>query len=187
MAKRGANEGSIYKRRDGRWCAALRVPGRRRPVVRYARTQAAAIEALDGLRRLARAHALPGKRPTVREVLSAWLEVRSATVRAKTLATYGEVVEQHIIPTLGSVHVDALTVAHVQLLMATKRNSGLSARSVNLIGACCGRGSGRPKGLALLNGTSPRWPKRSPQSAGNRLFGLQTRPRRFSGPFGAAG
>ena len=133
MARRGSNEGSVYRRKDGRWCAAMRVPGRRRPVVRYTRTQALAIEAMSGLRRAARAHALPSKRPTIREALSAWLESQSALVRPRTLDSYRAIAERYILPTLGSVHVDALTPAHVQQLMAAKRRSGLSPRTVNMI------------------------------------------------------
>ena len=46
--RRGKNEGSVYRRADGRWCAAAHVgyheDGRPRKVVRYGKTQAEAIE-----------------------------------------------------------------------------------------------------------------------------------------------
>jgi hypothetical protein len=59
MAKRrGTGEGSIFRRKDGRWVAVLYIDGDK--VSRYARTQAKAIEKLHELLSLKR----QGLRPT---------------------------------------------------------------------------------------------------------------------------
>lgn len=133
MAKRARGTGSIYKRRDGRWAAQLRLPGRARPVTRYTRTQAEAVVALDDLRRAAQLGGLPSQRPTVEQAVSAWLSVQSARVRPRSLDVYAHLTARHLIPQLGTLRLDQVTPAHVEAFMAGRRKAGLSARSVNQI------------------------------------------------------
>lgn len=84
MAKRGNNEGSIYKRADGRWAAVVSLPGGKRHYL-YGKTRQ------DTARKLASAMrdrdvGLPitPERQTVAQFLSQWLEVAQPTVRNTT-------------------------------------------------------------------------------------------------------
>ena len=83
MSQRIHGEGSITQRRDGRWQACLMVAGVRRTV--YGKTRREAAQKLAGLRRQA-AGGLPdpGKR-TLGDLLTAWLETASPTLRPKTI------------------------------------------------------------------------------------------------------
>ena len=75
MAKRGNNEGSIYKRADGRWAAALTLPGGKRRTL-YGKARQEVAKKLTGALR-DREDGLPvvPERQTVGEFLTYWLEV----------------------------------------------------------------------------------------------------------------
>ncbi len=116
MAKRrGANEGSIYRRRDGRWTAALSIgtdeTGNQRRRAFYGRTRKEVEEKLahartaqlDGL-------LLEPSRLTVAEYLVHWLENDArTTVRPTTYASYESVLRLHVTPHLGRVKLRKLT------------------------------------------------------------------------------
>src|SRR5271156_5030922 len=89
--KRGANEGSIYKRkRDGKWCAAIDlgyVKGKRRrkEFCRETRKEVAQLLA-NAIREKAQNLPMPVDRQTVGQFLEGWLE--NSVKRSKRPATY---------------------------------------------------------------------------------------------------
>ena len=135
--QRGNGEGTIYKRKDGRYEARYTVhtaSGPKRKAI-YGKTRA------EVAAKLAKAIAdrdegltFDDKNLALEEYLTRWLNdsVR-ASVRQRTLESYEYIVRVHIVPALGRVKLKALTPAHVQALYRGKLDSGLSARTVQLI------------------------------------------------------
>jgi integrase len=135
MAKRrGNNEGSIYRRKDGYWVGQYGVEtatgrktryiyGRRREEVREKLIKAIADR--DG------GFVFDDKNMSVGEYLKGWLDdsVRGS-IRASTHASYEGQVRRYIVPAIGRVKLGKLTPAHVQHLYREMQDRGLSARTV---------------------------------------------------------
>ena len=135
MAKRrGNNEGSIYRRKDGYWVGQYGVEtatgrktryiyGKRREDVREKLTKAIA-DRDGGL-------VYDAGNITVGEYLDHWLNdsVRD-TVRRRTWERYEQFVRGHLTPALGNIKLAKLTPAHVRGLYRDKLNSGLAPRTV---------------------------------------------------------
>jgi integrase len=135
MAKRrGNNEGSIYRRKDGYWVGQYGVQtaegpktryiyGKRREDVREKLTKAKADR--DGGLVYDAGHM------TVGEYLDRWLNdsVRD-TVRQRTWERYEQFVRVHLTPALGKIKLAKLTPAHVRGLYRDKVNSALAPRTV---------------------------------------------------------
>ena len=115
--------GSVYRRKDGRWVAAVTVNGKRK--VAYAKTQRDAREKLALLVREAAAHGIPDAgRRTVNDLVERFLEVSAHNLRPRTLDDYKKTYERHVKPMLGSVRLSRLEPSHVQLLYATLQGQG---------------------------------------------------------------
>jgi integrase len=138
MAKRRGNgEGSITRRKDGRWMGRYTVhtaDGPKQKAI-YGKTRAEVAEKLtkamadrDG------GLTFDTGKQTVGEYLQRWLadSVRD-TVRQRTYEGYVHIVERHIVPTLGRVKLKSLTLAHIRALYREKLDSGLSARTVQYV------------------------------------------------------
>ena len=101
MAKRGQNEGSIYQREDGRWCAQINlgfVNGRRRRKYIYGNTQREVIRKATEVRRAVE-QGLPvlDERQTVAQFLDRWLaETAKPDVAPKTYRSYAQVVRLYL-------------------------------------------------------------------------------------------
>ena len=140
MSRRANGEGSVYRRKDGRWVGAhyvLRPDGgrERRPV--YGRTRAEASAKLAELdAKTAAGVPLAVKSWTVQAYAEHWLaDVVAERLRPSTLASYRDTMRLHIWPILGRCPLRALTPAHVRKLLAAKLATGLSVRSVQIIHA----------------------------------------------------
>lgn len=137
MAKRGVQEGSVYRRRDGRWCAVLHLGyenGRRNRKTHYTATrQEAAAWLAAAVRDLQQ-----GKRPvpeqeSVAVFLQRWLaDVAKRTVRASTLERYERLVRLHLEPALGHIRLARLTAAHVDGFYADLIAKGLAPATIRL-------------------------------------------------------
>jgi integrase len=95
--KRGQGEGSIYKRKDGLWAAAVNLGyqgGKLRRKVYYGKTREEVQEKLvAALSDVQRGIPIPTERQTVAQFLQSWLvEVVKPSVRPKTLKTYDYIV-----------------------------------------------------------------------------------------------
>jgi len=107
--KRSSGEGTICKRADGRWAAALAVGGRRIWV--YGKTRQEVAEKLRRLQGLAQSAGYlpePGKL-TLRDYLTLWLEQAGQRLRPKTLETYEQVTQSFILPHLGTTKLARLS------------------------------------------------------------------------------
>jgi len=134
--KRGQNEGSIFKREDGRWCGVANLGwegGKRRRKYFYGDTRKEVAELLTGaLREIQRGAPLArDERLTVEQYLTRWLkDVVQPSVRQRTVASYRQQMETHLIPDLGKTPLAKLLPQHLQAYMNRKLAAGLSPRTV---------------------------------------------------------
>jgi integrase len=135
--KRNAGEGSIFQRRDGRWCAQLDLgwqAGKRRRKYIYGST---AQEVRDRLLKARgdRNLGLPVtiERQTVAQFFRCWLEDSvKPSVRPLTHEQYSQHVRLYLTPLLGHHQLTKLAPQHVRAFMTRKLNDGLSPRTVQL-------------------------------------------------------
>jgi len=136
--RRGAGEGSVYHRKDGRWVAEItigRKPGGKRCTkIFYRKTRKAAQEVL--IKYISdRQQGLPidSEKKTLATFLISWLENTVKGSRAvNTYKSYANTVLKHIIPVLGEVQLSKLQPQQLQYLYRMKREEGLT-RTVQLI------------------------------------------------------
>lgn len=139
MTRRGTNEGSIYKRADGRWVGVVHLGyegGRRRRKHIYGKTRqdvarrlATAIKARqDGL-------PLPSDRDTVESFLGQWLKSVRPSLRPRTWTRYESLIRIHALPEIGRVPLAKLAPPHLQKLYASRLDAGQSPASVRQLHA----------------------------------------------------
>jgi len=100
--KRGRGEGSIYRRKDGRWVGQYEVDGKRRYV--YAKTR----KEVAGKLRKAMAESDAGMifdalSLRVGDYLDRWLDSIRDTLRRRTWIRHEEIVRLHLKPSLGVI------------------------------------------------------------------------------------
>ncbi|MDQ5826833.1 MAG: site-specific integrase [Chloroflexota bacterium] len=129
--RRRRDEGSIYKRKDGRWVAVYTVEGKKRYI--YAKTRK------EAARRLNQAIAdrdaglvYDSENWTVANYLERWLASVKPTVKHSTYRRYEEASRLHIAPALGRYKLSRLSPTQLQNLYLLKLQS-LSPRSVQII------------------------------------------------------
>ena len=132
--KRGNNEGSIYRRKNGTWAAQYTVwtaEGRKRRSV-AGKTRA------EVSRKLTEAMAdrdgglfYDAGKLTISEYLDCWLaDSVKGTVIETTYANYAYITHKHISPALDHVKLKTLTPAHVRSFYGEKTRTNLSAATV---------------------------------------------------------
>ena len=134
MAKRGRrgnNEGSIHKRKDGRWEAQVSLPDGRRKSL-YAPTRAEAAAKMTALLRdLQRGLPVPLERLTVADYLTDWLAMKKLDLRPSTYLNYETRVRVHILPAIGHIPLTKLSAVDLNRMYAASVKAGLSATSVH--------------------------------------------------------
>jgi integrase len=132
--KRGQNEGTIYKRKDGTWAAQVSIQGRR--LTKYAKTRSEARSWLRmTLAQVDKGITFLGAQMELGKYLEQWLVTVKTSVRPKTYAQYKQIVTSHIVPILGHIKLKDLRPDHIQSLYNTKLKSGTSIRTVRMIHA----------------------------------------------------
>ena len=130
--KRGQNEGTIYKRKDGTWAAQVSIQGRR--LTKYTKTQSEARTWLrTTLNQVDTGITFLGAQMELGKYLEQWLVTVKTSVRPKTYEQYRQIVTGHIIPILGCIKLKDVRPDHVQSLYNTKLESGTSNRTVRVI------------------------------------------------------
>ena len=132
--RRGNGEGTIRQRNDGRWEAQLSLPaGKRRSV--YGKTKKEARDNLrDAQKQINDGIDLAAPRQTVGEFLERWLEdVVRPQCAPKTYYQDRDLMRSHVIPELGMVSLDKLSVQQVAALFRKKTEAGLSPTTVGHI------------------------------------------------------
>ena len=138
--RRGHNEGSVYKRSDGRWVAMLDlgyVGGKRRRRALYAATQAEVVATLNAAAHATRRGvAVPLDRQTFGAFVERWLAVVRPSLRESTARRYGELL-RHAVRALGRTSLAKLQPGDLQRLLLwggplydDRRKAGAAPRSV---------------------------------------------------------
>ena len=136
MSRRAKDEGSVFKRGDGRWVAQLTYweGGTRQRRAFYSTTQAEARRKLTAARQHLDAGApLPSELATVEQFLTSWLQTREASLRPESFRRYREAVTLHLVPALGRRPLAKLMPSDVQSAYGELHAKGLSGTSVSLI------------------------------------------------------
>ena len=134
MTRRGHGEGSIYRRADGRWTAAVDLgwsSGRRRRKVVYGATRR---EVAGKLATLIRAHRegqlMADERTTFATFMDTWLAAVRPSLRPGTWQRYEQYARLHSVPMLGHRPLSKIGPADLQLLYADRLAAGSSPTSV---------------------------------------------------------
>ena len=138
MAKKcGNGEGSIYRRKDGRWVGQYTVYTAKGPKYRYiyGKTRAAVAEKLTkAMSDRNGGFFFDARSLTVGEYLDRWLSdsVRG-TVRVSTFERHEGIIRTHIKPALGRIKLKNLTPTHVRGLHREKLDADLAPATVRKI------------------------------------------------------
>lgn len=171
--RRGHGEGSIYQRKDGRWCASVDlgwIGGKRKRKVVYGDTRKEVVEKLKALQSVQQ-QGLPVsvERQTVAQYLTRWVEdVARHRVRETTYVNYRHMIDFHIVPNIGRILVTRLTPQDVQLLLGTLLRNGSSPKTAKNVRSLLNVALGQAVAWGLIprnvvaGTTTPRVPRYTP-------------------------
>jgi integrase len=127
----GHGEGSIYKRKDGRWAASITVEGRKRKTL-YGKTRKEVQEKLNtALHQQQQGTLVTTPQQKVEQFLVHWLEdVHKHSVRPRTYERYEGKIRLHLVPGLGHHPLQKLSPQHLQAFYTKKLDEGLSPTTV---------------------------------------------------------
>ena len=130
--RRGNNEGCIYLRKDGRWCAQVSLNGRR--LTKYGKTQRECREWVkDTVTKIGNGLTFQGTRVTLDEFIKTWLDGKELSRRPQTISQYRSLVTQHILPHMGGMRIQEIHPVHLKQLYLLKKEEGRGARTVQMI------------------------------------------------------
>jgi len=131
MAKRGRGEGSIYRRKDGRWTAEISLEGGKSKFL-YGKTRKEVQERLKtALYEQQQGTLVTGPQQKVGPFLTRWLEdVHKRSIRPRTYERYEEIVRLHLVPGIGHHQLQKLLPQHLQAFYAQRLEEGLSTTTV---------------------------------------------------------
>jgi integrase len=150
VRRRAPGEGSIRKRKDGRWEGTITVGhtdrGNPRRIFVYGRTRTQVVAKLEEKRgEIASQGLVLPEAMTVAAFLARWLEAKARRVRPSTLTNYRETVDRYLIPLVGHHRVQKLSALHVNAML-----TGLAARTVTLANQHVRRETKRPISTRLV-------------------------------------
>ena len=132
MKRRGNNEGSITRRKDGRWQAAVTLNGRR--IYHYSKTRQECKDWISHtLQQIDIGLTYKGARLNLKEYLERWLATVEPSLRPKTFSQYRQVCRAHIIPIIGRIKLKDLRPDQIQGLYNAKKAAGMGQYSVRMI------------------------------------------------------
>jgi integrase len=116
MARRARGEGTLHRRKDGRWEGKLRTGARAGRLARKSFYDETRQDVTEQMRRYAARHALPMDLDlTLKEYLEQWLA--DGDWRANTYRLRRHAVDRHIVPHIGARRVADLDVDDVKVLL----------------------------------------------------------------------
>ena len=129
--EKGKGEGSVLKRKDGRWQARYTANGKRRYV--YGKTKSEVARRLnEALHEVNRGLVYDDKGMTVGEHLGNCLDASKGSMRMSTWERYEQICRKHIVPELGHLRMRNLTPVAIQDLYRKKLKT-LSPRTVQYV------------------------------------------------------
>lgn len=176
--KRGANEGSIYKRAsDGKWVGAVSDNGKRKVIYGIARSEVA--EKMKTLLAMQQR----GTTVTTRDRLSlgafltSWISGMRSNVRASTWLRYSELVRKHLVPRMGRISLTRLAPSDLSAMYAAMLVEGFAPRTAGHAHRVLGRAlrDAEVGGLVHRNVARLVSPPRVPRKEMRTLTGDQVR------------
>lgn len=132
MARRGKNEGSIYKRKNGSWRAQVSIDGKR--LSHNGKTRSECNEWLRNTQNLIDGGMTYSKSEfTLGEFLKEWITVKKNSLRPKPARQYERILERDIIPNLGKTKLYKLNLRQINNLYVRFTNDGRGTRTIRLI------------------------------------------------------
>lgn len=127
--RRGNNEGSITQRPDGRWEARVRVgfDSEGKPIRKsfYGKTrEEAAAKMNDALGKVLNGTWVEPSKVLLKDWLESWLEGRKPRLAENTYLKHDNMIQHHLIPTLGTVKMSKLTTRQIQSMLNEKLKNG---------------------------------------------------------------
>jgi integrase len=140
--RRGNNEGTIVRRKDGRWMASMTIgrnptTGKLKRAYFYGKTkQEAADQLAHALSDLGRGSFITPHKLTVGQWLETWLQdYKQSKVRPLTFDNYERIVRCHLMPVLGHLTLKELRPEHVQRAYNERLQAGIAAGSIRVMHA----------------------------------------------------
>src|SRR2546421_933408 len=155
MGRRINGEGTICRRKDGRYEAKVYVPttsGHPKRVSFYGRTRAEVHERLtEALAQAQKGVPVPERNWRLGDYLDYWLEnVIGRNRRPATHEQYEWTIRKYLRPTLGSCHLNRLSVPIVQMFLNQKIAEGHSVRKVHIMRMVLSSALGRAQREELI-------------------------------------
>jgi integrase len=131
---RRPGEGSVYQRKDKRWVCEITLEDHTRKQYYFKTEKEALAKKQEVLNDLAKGILATGPQQTVKQFLEYWLEdVYKPSVRPTTFRNGRILVYKHIIPALGHIKLQKLTMQQIQSFYAKKLREGATASRVKNI------------------------------------------------------
>jgi len=138
MSKRSNGEGSIYKRKDGRWCGAIykQVGEKQVRSYVYGKTQREVKEKMkEALLKKDTPSSSKESDPTLADWMKDYLSMyKKPSLKATTYGTYMMFYEKHVQKhPIGKIRISDLTTDYLQKYYQSKLQDGLSAKTIHHI------------------------------------------------------
>ena len=132
MAKRGNNEGSIYKRKNGTWRAQISLEGKRLSFTANTRSECfdwlnKTQDQIDGGLTFSKSEY------TVEKYLEEWIEVKKSSLRPNTALQYESLIRNDIIPHLGKYKLHRIKLQRINRFYCLLVEDGRGVRTIRLI------------------------------------------------------
>lgn len=136
--RRAKGEGAVFKRSDGRWIGYVDLgwrDGRRvRKYVHGANRDEVRERVKAVIRNVDEGIQPPSNSPRVSEFLANWLAAAKPALRPSTYVSYEGVVRLHLVPEIGRLRLEKLSVEHIaDLLTRKQRDPRLSPTTVRYV------------------------------------------------------
>lgn len=131
-SKRGNNEGSIYKRKDGRWCAQVSLNSRR--LTKYAKSQKECRDWVNQtLNKIDHGLTIAGANISLARYMESWIAGKALARGPSTVKNYRKYMRMYILPALGRMRLDAITPAHVRQLFLQMQMDNRGERTIQYV------------------------------------------------------
>ena len=130
--RRGNNEGCIYHRKDGRWCAQVSLSGRR--LTKYSKSQKECRDWIkETITKIGNGLTFQGTQVTLAKFIEMWMDGKELSRRPQTVSQYRSLIRLHILPLMGKMRLQDIQPAHLKQLYLAKKDEGRGARTIQMI------------------------------------------------------
>lgn len=132
--RRANNEGTLYHRKDGLWCAQVSLEGRR--LSKYGKTQRECRDWIkEMLAKIDTGLTYEGTRVILESFINTWLNGKELSRRERTVFQYRKIAENYILPRLGKMRIQDIRPVHIRRMYTAYKEGGTGARTLQLIHA----------------------------------------------------